>query len=450
MKKAEKNAERIEGIKAIADYLQVDKRTIYRWEQLGLPLNRVAGIKGKTVYAYPEELDQWFKSRRQNSPTDLISRLSTPSKAVVFVLLIIIVSLGSIFIFNRLLHQKAQLNPMTAGLSGNVIQIKNLNDEILWNDISFESGTNFNWEGYMAVAFCDIDSDGQNEVIMRVYRQEEDHYYISLFDNDGRLIWKKDIKNERRFNTSLDLRADYYPLEIVVARSKNNQPSFVTHWRHRPRFLSLITRHDLEGNLLNKYNHVGHLGTIMAYDLRGDGDNEIIFSGTNNLLNGEAVLGILPFSSFEGFSPPYQIEPEFEDESYKLRDYVPDNPLPGNQLSYIRFKKTGHLEKYDFSEYHSCQIDHIADENLEVKLYIWNLGDETDNFGFYYTLNPELDILAVIPCAELRDLYPGFVRSGETNFSLEQLTSIYSKIVFKWQDGSWVQSAYLPSANNTN
>lgn len=442
-------AQRIEGIKAIAGYLQVDKRTVYRWEKLGLPLRRVAGIKGKTVYAFKEELDQWFKSRGKDSfNKNRIGILSPIRIATIILIIIIIISLGYFFIFQGRKSQKTQTNPMNAELSGNVIHIKNLKGETLWSDISFEPGINFDWDAYKAVAFCDIDSDGLNEVIMRTYQQQENHYYINFFDHDGRLSWKRDIKNERRFNQALELRTDFFPLEIIVARSKNKKPYFVTHWRHRPRFLSLISRHDLNGNLLNKYSQVGQLSDIRAFDLRGDGDEEIVFSGTNNLLNGEAVLGILPLSSFKGFSPPYQIESEFKDDAFRLKDYVSENPLPGNQLSYIRFRKTGHLEKYDFSDYHSCQIDNIADETLDVKLYIWNLGDGTDNFGFYYTLNPELDVSAVIPSAYLRKYYPEFVRSEETNISLEQLTSIYSSIIFKWQDGSWVQSAYLPSVKS--
>ena len=59
-------ADRLDGWKAIADYLARDIRTLQRWrDERGLPIHRVPGSKGGTVFAYPAELDAWLRE----SPT---------------------------------------------------------------------------------------------------------------------------------------------------------------------------------------------------------------------------------------------------------------------------------------------------------------------------------------------------------------------------------------------
>ena len=54
---------RLDSWKAIADYLNRDVRTARRWEQtMGLPVRRLPGRRGHSVFAYPSEIDAWLKS----------------------------------------------------------------------------------------------------------------------------------------------------------------------------------------------------------------------------------------------------------------------------------------------------------------------------------------------------------------------------------------------------
>ena len=55
---------RLVGMKAIADYLDTSERNIYlREKEFGLPLQRVAGSKGYSVYIYISDLEKWLKQR---------------------------------------------------------------------------------------------------------------------------------------------------------------------------------------------------------------------------------------------------------------------------------------------------------------------------------------------------------------------------------------------------
>ena len=57
------NGERLDSWKAIAAYLGKDAGTVRRWERdRGLPVHRVPGGKGTSVYAYTGEIDAWLQS----------------------------------------------------------------------------------------------------------------------------------------------------------------------------------------------------------------------------------------------------------------------------------------------------------------------------------------------------------------------------------------------------
>jgi len=55
---------KLEGWGEIALYLRREIRTVQRWERnLGLPIHRLPVGRQNAVYAYPSELDQWYRER---------------------------------------------------------------------------------------------------------------------------------------------------------------------------------------------------------------------------------------------------------------------------------------------------------------------------------------------------------------------------------------------------
>src|SRR5215475_7770531 len=61
---APSNERRLESWGEIASYLRREIRTVQRWERnLGLPIHRLSVGKNASVYAYPSELDRWYKER---------------------------------------------------------------------------------------------------------------------------------------------------------------------------------------------------------------------------------------------------------------------------------------------------------------------------------------------------------------------------------------------------
>src|SRR6185369_14421259 len=59
---------RLDSWKSIASYLNRDERTVRRWErELGLPIRRVPGGQGRSVFAYVAEVDEWLRGRELES-----------------------------------------------------------------------------------------------------------------------------------------------------------------------------------------------------------------------------------------------------------------------------------------------------------------------------------------------------------------------------------------------
>ena len=72
---------RLDSWKAIAAYLDRDERTVQRWErELGLPVRRVPGGRGRSVFAFSSEIDAWLEAR-QGQEIDVTEPTSAPAPA---------------------------------------------------------------------------------------------------------------------------------------------------------------------------------------------------------------------------------------------------------------------------------------------------------------------------------------------------------------------------------
>lgn len=62
---AKEKAAKLTGWKEIAAFVGREVRTVQRWErELGLPVYRVPGSHGHSVFASPDEIERWFKGGR--------------------------------------------------------------------------------------------------------------------------------------------------------------------------------------------------------------------------------------------------------------------------------------------------------------------------------------------------------------------------------------------------
>ena len=63
--------DRLDSWKTIAEYLSRDVATVRRWEKgAGLPIRRVLGSRGHSVFAYRSEIDAWLSQKPSRSPAE--------------------------------------------------------------------------------------------------------------------------------------------------------------------------------------------------------------------------------------------------------------------------------------------------------------------------------------------------------------------------------------------
>lgn len=69
---------RLDSWKEIAEYLGRDVRTATRWEAEGMPLHRVPGGKGRSVFAFTNEIDAWMAGGQAPAPLAAAPSPSAP------------------------------------------------------------------------------------------------------------------------------------------------------------------------------------------------------------------------------------------------------------------------------------------------------------------------------------------------------------------------------------
>jgi len=75
---------KLEGSGEIALYLRREIRTVQRWERnLGLPIHRLPVGRQNAVYAYPSELDQWYREREAKIKAEEIRHPADAAAALV-------------------------------------------------------------------------------------------------------------------------------------------------------------------------------------------------------------------------------------------------------------------------------------------------------------------------------------------------------------------------------
>ncbi len=428
------------GVKAIANYLNVSERNVYIWEQeLGFPLHRVGDAHKRTVYASVDEIERWLRKRpsskrRKKGKKNIILGISLFLAVVVVFILVWFFLIQNKNTYDFFVSPSP--DPTMAVTNDRNVYIENKKGEVIWNYAEsnvplFTEET----DSKEYLDFFDIDNDQANEVISREYDYEKNQFYLTLFDNNGSRIWQKSIINDQSFR-GLILRSNFFPVYNKFARS-HKKTFILTAWRHRTRFLVIIARYDINGNLLNEYIQTGHLSFLIPIDLNKDGTDEVVFGATNNLLNGEAVLGVLDLKNFRGVCPPNRVEPEYQHLKYLLQKYIADEAEPGNQITYIRFKKTNRFRDRAFT-YDFPVFDHSDGNLFHIYIHYWNLEDENTIIGFEYAFSNRLALIDIIPTAHLRKFYSKLCEDEKEAISLQELTRIYTESACVWQQGKWI------------
>ena len=345
-------ANRLDGWKAIGDHFGRDPRTVQRWrDERGMPVHRVPGSRGGSVFAYRGELDEWLNSQPEaRHPDPALGLLElhpaphTPSSerpsalrlrvaAVVGVLVFIIG--GSVFMFVRTAPTRSGPVPTKFELTGTTLTASDGAGTALWSvDLPYdpEAPRSQALRAALFDAFpVDLDGDGKSEVVAVVAYADVGRTgghamsEIHCFDTAGRRLWsyRPDVK---LLFGSAEFAAPWVPgASARVSGPKGARVWVSFHQRNWwPTFLVSL---DAEGGDTVQFVNAG---TIVALQTVSRPDGSLVLAGGVNNEWGGAALAVLDADGGAAHSP------QTAGTAYACGGNCPD----GSPLRYLVFPKT--------------------------------------------------------------------------------------------------------------
>lgn len=452
MKNAEKinNRQILSTWKDISSYLDRNIRTCQRWEkEMGLPVYRMEESRGASVFAYRDEIDEWLKNRVKKNEIGQKSFFERKG-AVVGTLIGLAASavVLAYFLFFQIFEEKLRIksyNPTHIALNNDVVYFCDDAGESLW-DFKFSPEQDFrsfylpprSVEIKKLVDFADIDRDSRNEVVFFRLSDDLKNREIIVFDNDGSILFRKTfVPNQRYADTTLDYngwRVDY--LKMVDIQG-DEIPEILAIWKNQSRFPSSLVVYDRYGNELYRYNHTGHFHRIEVFKNR-EGKKFIYLIGTNNLLDGNAVLSVLDCDHLvSGTAPPYDVPEDLKNLRGKLEKYIPLQPKKAVQEYYMRIthnELSRLMTPNHQSKYLTPWITDISDEGMTFTIKVLS------NRSLFYTLNPSFQLKSIIPSRSFQDDWNNFFNQKIISLSLESFVRNSEKDILLWTDSGWAPS----------
>jgi len=291
--------ERLDTWKAIAAYLGRDVRTVLRWHKdRALPVHRVPGGKGRSVFAYPHELDAWMAS---DPPPDAVPAASTwrrPGLISMAAGAIILLVLGAGVYVARAMAPRNPVRIVTVDKA--LVAYDNANRQV-WR-VPLPSAAELTTRG---AVFADLDGDGTREILAPLtftYPSSAPGSALYCLDANGRVRWSRAIEDTVRFGAGEFGPAWSSSDVAIVRRGSGVRVAYaVTHSVWWPSIVAML---DVQGQVTGRFIHAGWITrletaangtTLLAGGVSNARDASILA-----VLDGDAAFtGALPESAPE-------------------------------------------------------------------------------------------------------------------------------------------------------
>lgn len=300
---------RLDSWKEIAEYLGRDVRTATRWEAQGMPLHRVPGGKGSSVFAFTNDIDAWMAGRTSDAeplPAAPVPVSSTDASAPTSRRRLALAGIGTLAILT------------TAGLAAGIWSTPPVDPSIRVSatplEITvaagaaspraihrFDSAAGATLVSRTPARVGDLDADGQPDILAAV----------SYYERPGdRSVHRGELLH---LSPSGDMRWRFAFDDVLrVGDSTVAGPWALSDWQAGPRgarpriavaahdfvwWSSLLAIVDSKGARQSTFFNPGWIESVLWLD-----ENRVAFGGFNNPRN-EAMAAILDANNADGQGP---------------------------------------------------------------------------------------------------------------------------------------------------
>ena len=295
--------ERLDSWKEIADYLARDRTTVMRWERTaGLPVHRVHGGRGRSVFAYKDDIDQWLA--RQPAQPDEAMPEAAPDETQQLAArssrrLALIATAAGVFIvlFSLVVSQaRSSRIPASVSVRGNELVAVDAEGRDVWRVRLPQV------DGAIVparIVLADVDGDGATDVLAALHLMthgRNDQGIVMLVESRGRVRWTRWLDDSYRFG-NVEYGPAWFPVDMVVYDSGGERRIAVAY-HHHTWWPGLVVTYDARGNPVARFVNAGW---VMKLNISAD-SRHLLAAGISNNLGG-AALAVLDAAKPEGMSP---------------------------------------------------------------------------------------------------------------------------------------------------
>lgn len=285
---------RLSSWKEIAAHLGRDVRTVLRWHKgRGLPVYRVPGGKGHSIFAYADELDQWMRSGASALGPPAPARRRSGWTLALAAMAAVAPLAAAVGISSGGRHGV----PASVELAGRELVARDESRRELWSVPLLEEGR----PAILCrrgVQIADLDGDGKPEVVasVRLTGERITREVLYCFGHDGRLRWRQSL-DDRLVFTSGEYGPPWRAEDLLIfGAGPVKRIAWVTS--HDTWWPAVLVTLDANGRIQGRFVNSGWLRCV---EYSADG-RYLLVTGVSNARDG-AVLAALKPDDVTGASP---------------------------------------------------------------------------------------------------------------------------------------------------
>jgi len=386
MSSSGENPRELTSWKEIAQFLGVSVRSAQRYEtEMGLPVRRLGGDKGRAVAATVDDLVAWKKKNvaapRFWQDTRFLRWYALGSTAVMLAM--------SVPLLRDAFERGKVGKPHASYWLHSTLVTTDEHGREVWRRGFPGSPSGGNHAGPF---HGDLDGDGRVETLVPFVslRRDKDGAFVHCIAEDGEELWKieprRAVSDRRTKFTNLYVFRDY---KVFPSPDKDGTQWIAATFAHHFEYPSVVVVVDGKGRTRGEYWHSGHLEAVHLDDLDNDGKLELVLAGMD-LGSSQAVLRVFDAQNVGGAAVLPEGHPN------QLQGFT-----SGTEKATVRFAR-GRLNRQRNKFNHAYLIGTSSERRMIV-----SVSEElTRNQGYLiYNIRPDLSLERVAASVSLMTSY---------------------------------------------